>query len=134
MLDCRFKWHEYAILREWNAYAIPTEQQRAAAINLFTRIRDYIRGPIGKPLTINSGARTSEYVAYLRRQGIKAATKGAHLEWAGVDLRAPDGMSNAEFWKFCHAVWPGRMENLSATPHHVHLDTRQWGNRVRFNP
>lgn len=129
-----FKWKEYALLKEWKAYAIPTEGQQTNAIKLFTHIRDLIRVPLDKPITISSGARTSEYVAYLRRKGTPAATKGAHLDWAGVDLLPPTGMSNAQFWHFCDSRWPGRMENLSHTPGWIHLDTRQWGQRVRFNP
>lgn len=129
-----FKWKEYALLKEWQAYAVPTPTQQANAIELFTQIRDLIRVPLDKPISISSGARTSEYVAYLRRKGTPAATKGAHLDWAGVDLLPPAGMSVAEFWHFCDSRWPGRMENLSHTPGWVHLDTRQWGQKVRFNP
>ena len=131
---CHFDWWEYARLQEWNALAIPTDKERASAITLFTHIRDYIRVPLNKALTISSGCRTKEYTQYLRRKGIPAALASAHNEWKAVDLLPPAGMSNAQFWHWCSARWPGRMENLSATPGWVHLDTREWGSRRRFNP
>lgn len=129
-----FKWHEYLILREWGTLAIPTAAQIAAAKVLFGHVQTLIRGPLGKPLNITSGIRTSQYTNWLRKHGIPAAMKSAHNDGMAVDLSPPAGMTNAQFWAFCDKHWPGRMENLSATPTWVHLDTRNWGSRQRFNP
>lgn len=129
-----FTWGEYALLRMWNTLAIPNKQERDHAIFLFTHIQKLIRTPINKPMDIVSGARTVTYAKYLRSIGIPAALKGAHNSWEGVDLEAPSGMSNAEFWRYCDKVWPGRMELLAYTPTWVHLDTRNWGRRERFKP
>lgn len=129
-----FKWREYALLREWGKLATPTDAQRNNAILLFRYVRDLIRVPLGEPLTLSSGARTAEYVAYLRSKGIPAALHGAHNDWAAGDFLPPASMTNAQFWHWCDKRWPGRMEKLESTPKWVHLDTRQWGERVRFNP
>lgn len=129
-----FTWREYATMRGTGELAKPTQVQHDNAVFLFTKIQVEIRTPLKRPLTISSGARTPEYVEYLRKQGIPAARHGAHNDWAAVDLRTPHGMSNAEFWAFCDKRWPGRLENLAYTPGWVHLDTRQYGKRIRFNP
>jgi hypothetical protein len=132
--DGCFTWGAYAWLPGLKTMAVPTETQKGNAMTLFFHLKNLIRVPLGKPLTISSGARTAEYTLYLRRKGIPAATKSAHNEWAAVDLHPPEGMSNAEFWHWCDERWPGRMENLAHTPTWVHLDTREWGKKVRFNP
>lgn len=131
---CHFVWAEYATLREWNKLAQPTEAEYKNAVFLFIHLRDLIRLPLGKPLTISSGARTLPYTHYLKGKGVKAGTQSAHIEWKAVDLYPPEGMTARQFWDWCGARWPGRMENWWATPTWVHLDTRQWGRRVRFDP
>lgn len=129
-----FTWHDYALLREWNAYAIPMPSEIQSAIFLFRQIEELIRVPLGKPIYVASGARTAAYTAHLRSRGIQAAIGSAHNTWQAVDLRTPAGMTNKEWWVYCDARWPGRMENLKYTPTWVHIDTRQWGQRIRFNP
>jgi hypothetical protein len=129
-----FTWAEYARLRAWNTLLVPTAQQMKSAIFLFSNIQTLIREPLGKPIEISSGARSPEYVRYLRSIRIPAAENGAHNTWEGVDLEPPVGMPNKQFWQFCARVWPGRMELLNYTPSWVHLDTRQWGKRLRFHP
>lgn len=129
-----FTWGEYATARAWNALFIPSKLEIDKAIFLFTHIQKLIRGPLGKGLDIASGARNVQYAKYLRSMGIPAAMQGAHNDWAAVDLEPPHGMSNAEFWKYCDKVWPGRMELFKYTPSWVHLDIREWGMRKRFAP
>lgn len=131
---CKFTWKDYALLPQWKELASPTSQELENAKFLFTQLYKYIRQPLGKALYISSGARTTAYTKFLRAQGTPAALQSAHNEWKAVDLRPPAGMTNAQFWHWCDARWPGRMENLEATPHWVHLDTREWGKRRRFNP
>lgn len=132
VLNGSFTWAEYALLREWNAYAIPTEAQEKSAIDLFTKLQP-LRQALGKPLLITSGARTIQYTNFLRAKGIPAARQSAHIDWAGVDIKCPS-MTNEALWRFLDARWLGRMENLKATPTWCHLDTREWGKRIRFNP
>lgn len=127
-----FLWIEYALLQQWNALAIPTQTQYQNALFLFQQLQP-LRQQLGRPLTITSGARTPQYTQYLRSTGVPAALASAHLDWQGVDLQCPS-LSNADLWRFLDGRWPGRMENLSATPTWVHLDTRNWGQRLRFNP
>lgn len=128
-----FTWREYITLGLWNKLAEPTEVQKANAEFLFAEL-EKLRIALGKPLTISSGARTWEYTRFLRQQGIPAALRSAHMDWQAVDLKAPEGMSNQSFWQWCHQRWPGRMEHFSATPTWVHLDTRNWGQHIRFHP
>lgn len=132
--DGNFTWAEYLRLQMWNAFAIPTPEQIKNAEFLFTHLQELIRTPLGKGLTVSSGIRTAEYTAYLRSRGIPAATRSAHNEGKAVDLKPPASMTNAQFWAYCDKRWPGRMENLHATPSWVHLDTRNWGSKQRFNP
>jgi uncharacterized protein YcbK (DUF882 family) len=127
-----FTWSEYALLQEWNAYARPTEQQRYNAVVLFKEIQK-LRAELGKPMVIRSGARTDQYTAYLRSRGIPAALKSAHNDWCAVDLAVPN-MRTVDLWRFCDQRWLGRLENFTHTPTWVHLDTRNWGRRERFNP
>lgn len=127
-----FLWAEYALLREWNTLAIPTDIQKANAIKLFTELQP-LRKLLNKPLIIKSGARTNEYTAYLRKKGIPAAAKSAHVDWQGVDIVCPS-MRVIDLWNFFDLHWKGRMEHFSATPTWVHLDTRQWGQKIRFHP
>lgn len=123
---CNFLWGEYAYLPRWDTFAIPSEQERKNAQTLFGHLQRLIRDPLKKPIRITSGARPAAY-----NKLISKATKSAHISWEAVDLAAPAGMSNAEFWHFCDARWPGRMEQLAFTPTWVHLDTREWGKRLR---
>lgn len=127
-----FSWAEYALLQQWNAYAIPTPTQYRAAVELFKHLQP-LRKELGKPLIITSGARTPQYTQFLRSQKIPAALQSAHMDWAGVDLTCP-GMSNGVLWRWLSARWLGRMEVLSATPTWCHLDTRNWGQKLRFKP
>lgn len=127
-----FTWEEYAWLREFKAYGQPTAAQRNNAVFLFTELEP-LRKELGKPLIITSGARTAEYTAHLRRKGIPAAPRSAHNEWKAVDLICP-GMKTPELWKWFDKRWKGRMEALEATPTWVHLDTRDYGKRIRFKP
>jgi hypothetical protein len=129
-----FLWGEYCKLQMWDVLLIPDKTQHDKAVFLFTQIQKLIRGPLNKGLDIASGARNAKYTAYLKSIGIPAATGSAHNSWEAVDLEPPHGMTNAEFWKFCDKVWPGRMELLSYTKSWVHLDTRNWGMRQRFKP
>lgn len=129
-----FTWGEYALLRMWNTLAVPSKEERDHAVFLFTHIQKLIRTPLGKGLEVSSGARTLAYAKYLRSIKIPAALGGAHNTWEAVDLEPPAGMTNAEFWAYCDKVWPGRMENLHATPTWVHLDIRNWGMKQRFDP
>lgn len=129
-----FMWWEYCHLRMWNVLAIPTVEERDRAVFLFKVIQELIRDPLGKALTVASGARTTAYTKYLRSVKIYAAQNSAHNSWEGVDLEPPVGMSTQEFWAFCDKRWPGRLENVWATPSWVHLDIRNWGKRERFNP
>lgn len=134
MTGGNFTWAEYCRLQMWHAFAIPTPEQIKNAEFLFAHLQELIRTPMGQAMVILSGIRTAEYTTYLRSRGIPAATQSAHNEGKAVDLRAPASMTNAQFWTYCDKRWPGRMENLHATPGWVHLDTRQWGKRIRFNP
>jgi uncharacterized protein YcbK (DUF882 family) len=127
-----FSWGEYALLREWDAFARPTAVQQDNARFLFTQLQP-LRERLGHPLIISSGARTGAYTRYLRSRGVPAALQSAHLDWQAVDLQCP-GMTTATLWSWLAQHWPGRMENLAATPGWVHLDTRSWGQRLRFNP
>jgi Peptidase M15 len=127
-----FSWAEYALLQQWNAFAIPTQANYQNALFLFTQLQP-LRQQLGRPLTITSGARTPQYTQFLRSQGIPAALQSAHMDWAGVDLTCP-GMSNGDLWRWLDARWLGRMEVLSATPTWCHLDTRNWGQKLRFKP
>lgn len=129
-----FLWREYARLKDWNAFLNPTETQKRNAIILFGHVQNLIRAPLGRGLIVGSGARNSAYVQYLRSRGIMAAPNGSHVTWEGVDLWPTGGMTVRQLWDFCHARWPGRMERWEHTPGHVHLDTWQWGQRIRFNP
>ncbi|NBW08384.1 MAG: hypothetical protein EBR82_10185 [Caulobacteraceae bacterium] len=128
-----FNWREYCLLKGFNKLAQPDVKQHANAIFLFIELQK-LRNALGKPLTITSGARTMEYTLWLRKQGIPAALKSAHLDWQAVDLAPPVGMTQKQFWDFCRKHWPGRLENWQATPTWVHLDTRNWGLRQTFNP
>lgn len=128
----KFKWGEYAWLPKMQIYAKPNEQQRKNAIQLFTYLQPF-REELDEELIITSGARTLEYVQILRARGIPAALKGAHNTWEGVDLTCR-AMSTPRLWRWFDERWPGRMELLKYTPSWVHLDTRQWGERVRFAP
>lgn len=134
VVDGHFTWGEYALLRQWGRYATPTAVHEQNAIFLFNHLEKLIRLPLNKPITISSGARTLEYTAYLRKEGIPAALRSAHITWEGVDILPPPGMTNAEFWHYCDERWPGRMEKLEFTPTWVHLDSRSWGSRLRFKP
>lgn len=127
-----FKWKEYAILFAWNHFLIPNETQKANAIFLFQQLEP-LRKELGHPLIISSGARDHIYTDDLRRRGYKAALKSAHLEWRAVDLKCPN-IPAGQLWAWFSERWIGRMENLSATPNWVHLDTLQWGQKYRFNP
>lgn len=129
-----FDWHEYALLRAYKepVFAIPTETQINNARFLFTELQK-LRVELGKPMYIKSGARTDTYTQYLRSKGIPAALGSAHNEWKAVDISVPN-MKTIDLWKFCHDRWPGRMENFSHTPTWCHLDTKQFGQRIRFNP
>ena len=131
--DGNFTWAEYCRLQMWAALAMPTTAQQASIIFLFGELQK-IRAALGKPLAISSGIRTDAYTQYLRNRGIPAATRSAHNEGKAVDLKPPAGMTTAQLWDYCAKRWPGRMENLHATPGWVHLDTREWGSRKRFNP
>lgn len=127
-----FTWAEYALLRAWHALAVPTAPEIEKARFLFTELQK-LRQALGKAMVITSGARTAEYTRYLRANGTPAAPKSAHNTWEAVDITVP-GMSNKALWEFCHTRWPGRMEQLRYTPTWVHLDTREWGKRLRFVP
>jgi uncharacterized protein YcbK (DUF882 family) len=127
-----FKWKEFAILKGWNHFLIPNEKQKENAIFLFSQLEP-LRKELGMPLIITSGARDEVYIQDLIRRGYKAALKSAHLNWQAVDLTCP-GIPNATLWNWFNKKWPGRMENLSATPTWVHLDTLQWNQYHRFNP
>lgn len=129
-----FTWREYLTLRMWNTTATIKKEEIENAIFLFENIETLIRRPLGKPLIISSGYRSFAYMKYLRSIGIPAALMSAHNSARAVDLEAPHGMTNEAFWKFCDARWLGRMENLKHTPGWVHLDTLQWGKKIRFNP
>lgn len=129
-----FTWREYAVLKGFHELAIPTPSQYQNAMFLFTQLQKLIRTPLGKPIDIASGARTAEYTRWLQKCGIPAANKSAHNDWQAVDLHVPKGMSLTEFWTFCDSRWPGRMEQWQFTPTWVHLDIRNWGERIRFKP
>lgn len=127
-----FTWAEYAQLPGWGHLLTPSGAQKKNALFLFTQLQP-LREKLGKPLIISSGARDGVYTLDLRRRGYKAALQSAHIDWQAVDLHCP-GMTTAELWHWFNQHWAGRMENLSATPGWVHLDTRNWGQRLRFNP
>lgn len=129
-----FTWAEYATAKMWGKLLQPTEEQKANAIQLFTYLEGMIRMPWGQPLFIASGARNDAYTQYLRSQNIPAAIHSAHNEWKAVDLYIPRKCTPKEFWDFCKAHWPGRIEHWVATPSWVHLDTREWGKRITFKP
>lgn len=132
--DGHFTWREYLMLRMWRVMATISEEHAQNAVFLFGELETRIRRPIAKPLHVLSGYRTPAYTKYLRSINIPAALMSAHAIAKGVDLEAPHGMSNADFWHYCDVRWPGRMENLRYTPGWVHLDTLHWGKRIRFNP
>lgn len=127
-----FTWAEYARLKSFRRYATPSPQQHDNAIFLFEALEP-LRQELGLPLIITSGARTTEYTNYLRQKGIPAARYSAHNDWQAVDLSCPK-LSTRELWHFFDKHWLGRMELLLYTPTWVHLDTRQWGQRIRFKP
>jgi uncharacterized protein YcbK (DUF882 family) len=127
-----FTWREFLTIRGWNSVVSPTEEQYHNAIFLFHELQK-IRNELGKPLTITSGIRTLAYTYYLRKKGIPAALKSAHLEGRAVDLTCP-GMKNRQLWEFLRARWPGRMECLTATPTWCHIDTRKWLQKITFKP
>jgi uncharacterized protein YcbK (DUF882 family) len=127
-----FTWGEYAYLPRWAVYAEPSETQRKNAVFLFSALQK-IRDELKRPIIISSGARTPAYTQALRMLGIPAARKSAHNDWMAVDITCPS-LNNKMLWAFCNARWQGRMENIAATPNWVHLDTRDWGSRTRFNP
>ncbi len=129
-----FTWGEYLTLRMWRRMAIPKGSHVANIQFLFEKLEKLIRLPLNKPLIISSGYRTSQYAAYLRSIRIPAAMQSAHNSGEAVDLEPPYGMSVKELWQFCDSRWPGRIELLKYTPGWVHLDTRQWGERIRFRP
>lgn len=127
-----FTWGEYAKLPNWGHFLHPTEAQKKNAIFLFEQLQP-LRKLLNKPLIITSGARDGIYTMDLRRRGYQAGLQSAHIDWRAVDLQCPS-MKTIDLWKFFHDHWLGRMENYSATPGWVHLDTREWGQKKRFNP
>lgn len=131
--DGNFEWHEYLRLKEWAEFVTPTAEQIKNAVFLFTELQK-LRKELGQPLYITSGIRSMAYTKWLRKRGIPAALGSAHLSGQAVDLAPPKGMTTRQFWNWCHKRWPGRMEAFESTPTWVHLDTRDWGKRVRFKP
>ena len=129
-----FKWSEYLWQQGFKQYGQPTPEQQANIILLFTRIEEYIREPFGQSLTISSGFRSDAYTANLRARGIPAALHSAHNTGEAVDLHIPRNKTPRQFWDWCSARWPGRMELSSFTPTWCHLDIRQWSQKVRFAP
>ena len=127
-----FTWGEYAFVKGFGDMLIPSKAQRDNAVFLFTQLQP-LRRELGRPLIITSGARSEAYTLWLKSKGIPAALKSAHNEWRAVDITCP-GLDNKALWGWFNSRWPGRMEALAHTPGWVHLDTRQWGQRVRFNP
>lgn len=127
-----FRWDEYCFLHGFGKYAEPTPEEYKNAIFLFTHLEP-LRVELGKPMAVRSGARTKAYTAYLQSEGIPAAPNSAHNEWRAVDIDVPN-MRTADLWRFCRDRWPGRLEELAATPTWVHLDTWQWGQKITFRP
>lgn len=81
-------------------------------------------------LNCNSGARCMDHTLALRKMGIPAALKSAHLEGLALDLCPVDDALLAEFQEFCERniyVWLCRMEDRRATEDWVHLDLRGIG-------
>lgn len=127
-----FTWGEYLLLRDWKQLVVPSDAQLKNIIFLFKEIQK-LRVELGKPLIITSGIRSLAYTKYLRSIGTPAAVGSAHIDGSAVDIWCP-GMTTKALWEFCRKRWPGRMESLAYTKTWVHLDTRQWGKRITFNP
>jgi uncharacterized protein YcbK (DUF882 family) len=130
VLGGSFTWAEFTLMKGFKTYAGPNEEQYNRALFLFQQLQP-LRDLLGLPLIITSGVRTPEYTAHLRRKGISAAIKSAHLDWCAVDLVCPS-RSSKWLWDFFDVHWLGRMEHWRDTPTWVHLDTRNWGRRQRF--
>lgn len=127
-----FTWGEFLWMPRAARHATLTASEYNNAVFLFSELQK-LRKELGRPLIITSGKRDLQYTRLLRRQGIPAAWKSAHIDGQAVDLTCPT-MSTAQLWHWIDKRWPGRMELLAWTPSWVHLDTRDWGKRIRFKP
>jgi uncharacterized protein YcbK (DUF882 family) len=125
-----FTWAEFTYLRAFKIFAQPNDEQYHNALFLFSHLQP-LRERLSAPLIITSGVRTPEYTEYLRRHGVPAARYSAHMTWQAVDLVCPN-MTSYALWHFFDPLWAGRMEHWKDTPGWVHLDSRNWGQRLRF--
>lgn len=91
-----------------------------------------IRHDWGKPITIVSGRRCMKHTEALRKKGIPAALKSAHLEGLAVDVLRTDELlefitANLEKYN----IW---MENPEFTPSWIHIQIRPVKGKRVFNP
>lgn len=113
-------------------------QIKEETLDLANRVREewtahvILKGMPGEKgmLLCVSGARCEQHSENLRKRGIPAAVKSAHLEGLAVDLKPADESLLKEFQIFCEKkiiFWRCRMEDPRYTRSWVHLDLRGVG-------